>query len=151
MSEMREKITWNGLHRDVGFKIVNWDYEDPTGTMLRHWPSGAWNFYLYLYEQHCADFAALWLPDIVKEWSPGGKKYISHDYYKDPLGQIDLHGGITFYDKHGYTDGFRTVEVGCDYQHYTDEGQLYNNDCVFEDVKAAIASLYDLGIIKQKQ
>ena len=36
-------------------------------------------------------------------------------------GQLEMHGGITYYAKHGHTEGHRTVEVGCDYQHYGDE------------------------------
>lgn len=58
--------------------------------------------------------------------TPESKGWISHDYYSEPLiCDIELHGGISYYEKHNYLEGCRCVEVGCDYNHLWDHERGY--------------------------
>lgn len=144
LPSLHDQRVWLGQHRGIGFKIVSWAL---AGTE-NHWPSGAWNFYLYLPENKCHNFEALWLPDKIYRWKPEADGRIQHDYYESLVVKIDLHGGITYYDKHGHTEGFRCVEVGCDYQHLYDEGHTYDENDLMRDAMKAIDSCYELGLLK---
>lgn len=103
-----------------------------------------WSYYIYLDEGKVQDFARLWLEDKVMKWKPEAKGRITHEYYVEPFNSIDLHGGITFYQKHGHTEGFRTVEIGCDYQHHWDRdreaGYPATLKSVVADAEASIDS-----------
>lgn len=144
--ELREQRAWQGRYRGVSFKIVNWKFEsDPLGIMSRDFPSGCWNFYVYLAEKNCTNFPAIWLEDKRNTLF---SEMITHDYYDSPLRDLEVHGEITWYKKQGYTEGFRSVEVGCDYQHYHDTGHTYNKEMVLAEVKRAIDSAYERGLLK---
>ena len=79
---------------------------------------GTWCFYVYLAEDKATNFAALWLKDKVYRYKPDAKGRITHDYL-GAFDDIEFHGGCTFYKKHGHTKGYRCVEIGCDYAHFT--------------------------------
>ena len=52
---------------------------------------------------------------------------------------MDWHGGITWYSKiSGFDGGEKIIKVGCDYQHYWDEGKTYNLSYIENDVKDTI-------------
>lgn len=144
--KLRQQRVWLASHREIGYKIVNW-HHSPEARMEDYWPSGSWNFYIYLPEKKCPDFAKIWLPDLEKEWSPGGRKYVTHAYWTEPLGSVEMHCDITFYEKHGHVEGHRCVELGCDYQHLYDEEQSYDEQDVARDAVAAIESAFALGIL----
>jgi hypothetical protein len=135
---------WRGAYKSVPFKIVNWHFV--SGTRL--FPSGNWNFYLYFRESACADFRSIWLPDKRVRIAPDCPEHITHDYYSCPLANVDFHCGITYYEKSGYSRGHRCVEAGCDYQHNYDEDCSYTVASVADDVKRAVESAYELGILK---
>lgn len=143
-TKLREQWVWQGNYRNIGFKIVSWSFETP----MPEWPSGNWNFYIYLPEGLCVNFSEIWLADEVNEFPASGRKYVSHDYMSGRTGQVEMHGGITWYEKNGYTEGHRSVELGCDYQHFWDQGKEYDENDVLRDVEKAIDSCYDLGILK---
>lgn len=54
---MNLQKVWQGSHRGINFKIVGWSFNSP----MRPFPSGNWNYYIYLPESKCIDFAKLWL------------------------------------------------------------------------------------------
>ena len=69
---------------------------------------------------------------------------IIYDYYAEPLiNEIDWHCGCTWYSKHGMDGSPRIIQIGCDYQHYWDEGHMYNLDTVKYDVKNTIIKFLD--------
>ena len=57
---------------------------------------------------------------------------------------MELHGGCTYYQKMNNPDERkdRTVKVGCDFQHYWDEGKTYNLSYVHSCVKNSIESFH---------
>ena len=68
-----------------------------------------------------------------------------HDYYGSIVSEVELHGGITYYAKHGHSEGHRYVEIGCDYNHLRDhEHGPYR---IGEVVPDCIASIED-AIVK---
>lgn len=140
------KKEWQGRYRDIAYRISlhseNCGYT-PGGL-------GIWCFYLFLHENKIEGFDRIWLPDIAKRYTPVSPERISHDYYVDPLNRLELHGGITYYAKHGYTEGHRCVEVGCDYSHLWDHesGGGYDVNSIFHDVRKAIDHIYSIGLVK---
>ena len=81
---------------------------------------GIYCYYIYTYESVVGQekFKELWLEDEVFKYRPDAEGRITHDYYSLPiLKEVDFHGGATFYAKNGHTEGYRSVEIGCDYNH----------------------------------
>lgn len=126
--KLNEQKVWRGTHLGVPFKIVNWHM-----TSIE----AAWNYYVYLHESKCKNFESLWLEDRLVQFAPGCPIRVTHDYYGVPIfSEIELHGGITWYNKLGHSVGHRCVEVGCDYQQPWDmENGGTNLDLVCQDVQ----------------
>jgi hypothetical protein len=137
---------WRGRYRDVNFKIMS-----SVTSLKEDFPSGAWCMYLYLEENKCRHFEDLWLEDKITKFSEKGREYITHDYMTGQFLNIDFHYGITFYAKHGYKEGFRYIEIGCDYSHLHDLYQNYDENDLTHDAKRAIDSLYSNLIIKENE
>ena len=136
---MKKKTTWNGEYKDIPFEIQNFSLGDING----------WTFYIYLREKQLDSdfFESIWLDGKPMEFAP---RHISYDYYNSPIGNLDFHGGCTWYSKEGGYDGAqRVVRTGCDYQHYFDEVHRYNEIIVEDDVRQCIDSLYELTTPKR--
>lgn len=144
--KLRPQLATQGTYRGVPFKIVNWKFE--TAEFNEMTPTGQWNYYVFLHEKNCVNFAALWLEDKLVQVTPESPVRVTNDYYVDPLSSIEIHGGITWYEKHGYVEGHRCVEIGCDYSHVFDDGQHYDWDSILNDVMETIDSCYSLGLLK---
>lgn len=130
------------VYRHVPLRVTHFQFP---GDMF---PFGCWCFYLFLHEPVCPNFEQLWLPDVVRPSLSGkGRGHVLNDYDVDPFMQIEMHGGITWYEKHGYTPGFRSVEIGCDFQHADDIGRQYTLDEVLKAACRAVDSCYELGLI----
>lgn len=109
-------VNFSTRYKGIGVKIVNWKVFGVDTDRVN------WNYYLTIPERNTPPeiFAKIWLDDIVKEGF-AGRPWLSHDYYGVPLfDSLEMHGGVTFYAKHGHTVGFRSVEIGCDYHHSWD-------------------------------
>ena len=137
---------WRGVYRDIQYKVAH------HGKGLDYTPGrdGIWNYYVYLHEDRVNDFARIWLNDEIRKYKPDVKGYVSHDYYGcRAFDDIHFHGGITYYAKHGHTEGFRCVEIGCDYNHlwYQERGYGYDLETILFDVKETIDSAYEIGLI----
>lgn len=123
LNALRYKEEWSGTHQGVPFKINFWGKN--TSMNDGH---GVWNYYVFLREDFTPNFESLWLEDTVYKWKPEAPGRITHDYYKIPASDVDWHGGVTYYSKHGHTDGYRCVELGCDYSHLWDAEAGYPHD-----------------------
>lgn len=125
-----EKNTrWSGQFNGVQFEIQNFN---PYNS------KDFWTFYLYISidkipkENNPESF---WLPPEKDD-----RGHIRYDYYKHQiLGEIEWHCGMTFYSKEaGFDESPRIIKVGCDFQHYWDEGRDYDLEDVYaEAVEAA--------------
>lgn len=110
--------TWRGKYKGIHYEIVSWRIE-----MM----GPVWNYYIYLMEKDVPNFESIWLPDVIKIMPGSGREYVDNDYYgNEKICSIDMHGGITFYEKNGYTKGHRNVKIGCDYQHLNDMESGYS-------------------------
>jgi len=130
---MKSKTTWNDEYKGIGFEIQKFTLCD----------KDAWAFYLYIPLDA--------LPEDIRErfWLPPQKndtsRRIHYDYYAESLiSDIEWHCGCTYYEKFGMDGEPRAVKIGCDYQHYWDEGHTYSVDYVEMDAKRAIDSFLEL-------
>ena len=138
LPKLRDHKVYFGTYRDVTFKIVT-----SKSVVPRY--NDSWCYYIFIRENKCTNFESIWLPEKVTQYIENGPKHITYDYYSEPLGSIKMHGGITYYDKHGYTPGHRCVEIGCDYQHYWDEGKVYVIEDIVQNAMETIDYLYENG------
>lgn len=130
---MKEKTTWNGTYRGINFEIQNFDL---------HKEKDAWCYYIYIHLDRVADkdiAESFWLaPQKDKRWKRTHYSYMSNPILSD----LDWHHGITYYSKVSGFDGTnRVIKVGCDYQHYWDEGHYKSEEFLEQDAKATIDTL----------
>lgn len=124
---MNHHDVWRGSHKDIDIEIVHW------GVGCVNDGAGIWNYYLHISEAQLSpeDFDKIWL----------------EPHEENPLmAGWGFHGGITFYEKRVNPDTKgRSIQVGCDFAHYWDKGQMYDlNDVLSKaiaTVEAALASL----------
>lgn len=163
--KIKDKKVWAGSHLGVGFEINNWKTEP--NTIDHHWREH-WTYYIFL---HIDRIPEQYDPESF--WLSGNKigRHVHYNYYEHPiLGSIEFHGGCTWYSKEqGFDESERVIKIGCDYQHYWDEGKQYRLESVLRDVQNTIedfrnkvamykywcsgnGKLYDLedGIIKDE-
>lgn len=130
--KLSERKIWNGDYEGIDFEINKY----PTG----YQPGDSWVYYIFL-----------WIDKIPKEnnpesyWlkpdkSPLFKHGVSHDYMSHKvINNIDFHHGCTYYSKiAGHEGGRKIIKIGCDYQHYWDEGREYSLNEVSYDAKNTI-------------
>ena len=147
-SVLRKQERWFGTHKHVTFEVVNWRWEPCADSMIGNvHPTGNWNYYIYIHEASVPkEFRKqLFLRGYFTKWSPSSRPRWHYDYEKGLLADLDWHGGITFYDIE-YPNGtkvMRCVKAGCDYIHYWDEGQHYNERCVANDARRTIDQLLE--------
>lgn len=130
---MRSKTVWNDDYKGVSYEIQNFKLGD----------KNAWTFYLYIPLDAIPEDRRerFWLTPEITENS----KRISYSYYDEPLiADIEWHCGCTWYSKHGMDGSPRVIQIGCDYQHYWDEGHFYNVDIVAMDARRAIDSFLEM-------
>lgn len=119
--EWRKKEVWDAFIEDkIYVSIHHWGQD-----LSVYEGAGQWNYYLNIYESKVENFEEWWLEDKVSEYGS-----VSHDYYGLPVDELELHGGITYYAKHGHTVGKRRVEIGCDYGHYGEIGRIRTPESV---------------------
>ena len=129
---------YRGEHKGVRFEIVRFD-----SYSFDYNREYNWCYYIYINldkqieDKKIAD--SLWLkPKVIKD------KHISYDYYDSIVGKIYFHGGCTFYSKESSVDNIdRLIKIGCDFQHYADDGQEYYIQYVLNEAKFTIDSFIE--------
>lgn len=124
---MRETTKWDGDFRGVAFEIVSWH-------------DGWWNYYLILPMQQLPD-ESYWL-DEPTSIHDNGREYFSIRAVP-MLESVDNHCGWTYYARQDINN-YRTIKIGCDYQHLYDEGRTYRVGDILQDVKMSINSLWQI-------
>lgn len=132
---------WGARHKDiVGVEIVNSAIGEREN----------WTYYLYLNERYMtpAMFEQIWLPARLSD----AFDFVTYDYERSILGKIDMHGGMTFYEKRGEIK-HRYVKVGCDYAHLFDleHGPYRLEDIIHEARHSAEHAIEVLGLSKEPQ
>lgn len=119
--ELNLQQVWRATCHGLQIKIANWQ--------IRGMEHPTWNYYIYLPESLLKErFAEVWFPPKLVKITPESRGFVSYDYYPSALNVDAWHGGITFYAKHGEVEGFRAIEVGCDYNHFWDEENGHPED-----------------------
>lgn len=146
ISKLSVKHTYTGEYLKLRFEIARWGLERGEFPAMNN-GHGCWNYYVYLHERALSNFNDFWLEPEVKEFSIGGTKYISYDYYSSPLNNIDWHGGITFWEGHNLLiPGQRAIQIGCDYSHLFDQERGYDYELtdVLSDCLRTIEQIHPL-------
>ena len=142
VTELRHKDLWIGTYRGVLYEIVRWSWDTPLARDTGH--DENWNYYLYLRQGWFsqADWAQLWLPGI-SDWYKDCPPRVSYGYNDSPLDGLAWHCGITYYHKAaGWDWAEQVLKVGCDYLHYWDEGNVYNEIMLRCDAQETIDNLW---------
>lgn len=112
----KPKQSWIGEDKDINWEVCRWECGDKT----------FWNTYLYIINKDMVD--KLWTrKKEVYDW---GTVY----YPKAVIENLDWHGGQTLYHQI-VNNGRRYIKVGDDYQHSWDEGQVYSETFLIENIK----------------
>lgn len=131
--ESKTKI-WFGQFSGVHFEINNQIGGSHDG-------SDIWTFYLIIHLDRIPkdnDPDSYWLPPSKNDTF----RRVHYDYYEHHvLSNIEWHSGITWYSKESGFDGNpRVIKIGCDYNHYWDEGKVYTGRDIELDCQKAIES-----------
>lgn len=121
---------WHGNHKGVYFKVQKWE---SNGDII-------WNYYVHLVLPKINDVDArkLWLTARASKHSRGRKLY---KYYGcEPLNDIEMQGGITWYRKYFGLQDEKIIEIGCDYNHIWNDRDYDLND-ILGDVELTIDSV----------
>lgn len=127
------------------YRGIAWSIRESEGYKSSPWKIH-WCHYLHIHlnqlpEDRREEF---WLTGVPKQLSKKNT-YIYYDYLSSIVNSFDLHCGCTFYSKVAGFDGAnRVIKVGCDYQHYYDEGRDYYLEDILGEVKLSIDSLHSL-------
>ena len=139
MDKYREVKRYGGEYKGVITEINNFEMKGMTEFGL----NDCWCCYLHLSPEQIPDrklAESIWLDPIYDD-----KDRVSYDHYNGLLGNLGWHGGITFYRKTSCVDDKkRHVKVGCDYQHYGDEGRGYDFDWLKRDVERVAQEFLDI-------
>lgn len=131
---MDKSTKFSGSHKGIQFLISHHGVSD-------HQPDGIWCYYILVHEDQLPEeYKALFiLPPVFDD-----KKRLSHDYMGSMLNDFDWHHGITYYSKEGGADGEPVmIKIGCDYNHYWDEGSSYSEITLEYDVKNSIEKMLE--------
>jgi hypothetical protein len=126
---MKYKEIWSGWYRGLYYEVVHWDIGN------KYNPNGIWNYYVYILEA-CVP------ADKLKDFDrPLKGKY--YNYMEGLIASFEWHGGITFYEKTYYNEKVSGFKLGCDFNHYFDEGIIYEEIVVAREAKATIDSIWE--------
>lgn len=127
---MKKETAWREKYRGVIIEIKNWGL---------HGDSDAWAFYIYLF---------------VEQFPKNMRKKLWRKYFYTPYGtplqhtfnfsDLKWHCGQTYYSRESQPDHpFKIFCVGCDYNHYWDEGHIYDEHSILIDAKDCVDSLLE--------
>jgi len=138
---------WLGIYRGIKYEINKFKF-GPDDKEDR------WTHYIIITLDQIPEELRekFWLKPELKQLSGSKSNYISHNYYDSIISNLEFHGGCTYYEHlSGHYGESRIVKIGCDYQHYWDEGRQYDLKYVESEVRATIDSLWTLcGRIKYR-
>lgn len=134
----QETEIWKGSHTGIDFEINHYIMEGLDTSQ------DCWTYYLIIRLDRIPDkikSASLWI-----DGEPDEKGRVYYKYYDNEIiCNIDFHSGCTWYSKeYGFDGANKIIKIGCDYQHYWDEGKIYNIDYIQMDVEEAIDSFREI-------
>ena len=130
---------WYGSHKGIAYEIKSWGMRETLSAFGL--PEHMWNYYIYLNlaKINPADAKKLWLRARANEYMAGRKHYNYWDC--EPLKDIEMAGGITWYHKEYSLSDERTVVIGCDYAHAWNIGTSYELADILIDIEKSIESV----------
>jgi len=113
-AEPRKRTTWSLIYRGISIEAVNWS--------IPGYKEDCWAGYMYLHSKSH--------PEILGFDVDLSSKYTDRIPVFDDL---PFHCGVTFSEITRHREDVR-MKVGCDYQHYWDEGREYEHGIVLNDM-----------------
>lgn len=121
---------WHGTYKGIRFKISKWKRP----SLPEHDMGYTWNFYLFVKPRKLK---------TAKGFKEGERRVDYSKMYDD----VEMHCGITYWQRHRTSSMHEADEIGCDYAHYWDMNEDENSfkernvEEVAQDVKRAIDTL----------
>lgn len=135
MEKLRLTTSYSGTHRGITFTIKHW------GVGEVYMPLGIWNYYVWIPLQAIPENRR---DEFLAKSEKDDKNRVHYDYYGKPLiCELDWHGGITYYKKHGMDGAPIVIELGCDYNHLHDQDVEYELDSILFDAKNTVDKLWE--------
>lgn len=142
---MEKRTIYSGTYMGIPYEICTFqgrdlNSSDPEAVCDKY------TFYLYIHLNRIPkenNPESYWIKPERFSLREGRTERIRYGYEKHPvLSNMDWHSGITWYSKESNEDNpeNKVIKIGCDYQHYWDEGKHYNIDIVLYEVKKCIES-----------
>lgn len=137
--KLNKKEIWTFNYRGITAEIVHWGKDE------KRRPDGTWNYYLYIPLKQVIDkeLAEKLIPPL-KTVNWGGKDNKIYDSNIPVIDDLELHGGVTYCKPELSSDGSLVLKIGCDYSHYGDEDQQYNEFDLSFDARNSIDKLHEL-------
>jgi len=148
---MNKQEIWRFTHAGLTVVVKHWGLERQQPFTPLNDGKGVWNYYVFLYESDLKNrFHEVWLPSKIVKLTPESPGRVTHDYTSAPFANVKWHGGITYYAKHGQLKGYRSVELGCDFNHVFDHerGLDYKLDVVVNEAKQTAEELAEMYLSK---
>lgn len=140
--KLDHKDIWTGIYRGVPFEISNWGNKDPDHTSYPN--NNHWNYYLYLQMDLFKDKSLAKRLIAKKERSE--KRYFYQYWGLPVIHDLEMHGGVTYYDIIG-EGASKRIKIGCDYNHLYDEPWSEDIRSVSQDCKHSIDLLKQENIM----
>jgi hypothetical protein len=138
--ELSLKAICQGRYRNLYYEIHNW------GDRNSNYPTGRWNYYIVLVESEIQNANEIFLEARPSMWIDN---YLTYPYDDSPLSEIYWHHGLTFHEVTNEINiGRRTLKLGCDYQHLSDEGVPYTVPDIIKSAKRTIDELLKIITLK---
>lgn len=131
--------TWRGTDQSFQYDITLFEripkLDERFGCFKENWA-----YYIYLAEDNLPEDIRAEFLNIKTD-----EKYGYFQYSDLPLiHNIDFHGGVTFFDIIYTRLNKKVWKIGCDYQHFWDEGQHYSKEYLEHDAINSINRLEEI-------
>lgn len=134
MINLQHKDVWNGTHGNLHVEIVRFKFGISADEKDR------WCYYVsfpleLVKEEICFDANGKLTTDT--SWYTGVKN-------ESPLTKLNWHGGITYCEIKG-----KYAKIGCDFQHYQDEGRVYTLENVKMELERTVSAFLSSSLNKK--
>lgn len=142
---MKKNITFSDEYDGIRFELVLWgEVNDFDSDFIKREFNPIWNLYLILDTKRIPEKynpeSFLLQPEKFRLSATSQEREI-YRYNSHPIiGNIDFHGGVTYYEK--FANG--KIKVGCDYNHLHDHPSMFSFEYLKQDAIRAIESFKEM-------
>lgn len=127
--DYKERTIFSGSYRGIVFEFTKFPSNGLSGR------DNDWCHYVYLYDTQVKQ--SIELPKLY--FTSFGTQLSREPSW---VHNLEFHGGCTYCEIERKDHLGTLLKIGCDYQHYWDEGRDYSDKFVYSEVKRTIDSMY---------